>query len=214
MARLPRTTREQLASVEEQLIYDKVVGRSSVYRDEIRWTFEANYGILLTSPKLAELVQNLGNFFRAWVPHELRDLATIVVSVDLSSTFVLLPHLPNAVAFGVRAELIEALLNGEEEEVATVREATLIRYIRQVVAGTVDDQTFQAVRDELGDRRVLELTANIAWLPCVVRMLQAFGVEQPPMSQVRSLLARLKEVPPEALQSTAGGSDYAWPGQV
>jgi hypothetical protein len=211
MARLPIARREDLPTIEEQLVYDKVVGRDNVYRDETRWTFQANYGILLNSPKLAELIQNFGNFYRSWVPHVQRDLVTIVVAVDMGSTFVLLPHIPNAVAYGIRPKLIAALIDGTDNAVATEAEALLVRYIRQVASGTVEDDTFAAIEADLGVRGTLELTANIAWVPAVIRMMQAFALEQPPMSEAVELLDRLRAVPLEDLLASAGTSDYAWP---
>ena len=58
-------------------------------------------------------------------------------------------HVPDAVAAGVRLEAIEAIRYGHEEDL-TEDEQLLARYIRQLVSGTVDDETFAAMSARMG----------------------------------------------------------------
>ena len=69
---------------------------------------------------------------------------------------------------------IKALRYGREEELND-DERLLAKYVRQVISGTVDDETWELMKAPMGERGVIEYTAFILWLNWLVRMMQVKG---------------------------------------
>ena len=101
-------------------------------------------------------------------------------------------HIPDGVAAGVRLEAIEALRYGHEEDLND-DERLLVRYIRQVVSGAVDDATWDAMLARLGARGVVEYTGFILWLQWIIRMMQVLGVENPPDEKIDAIISGIRD---------------------
>jgi hypothetical protein len=156
------------------------------------------FGALLNSPTMCAIAARMGTFVRTagerpgTYSHADREFVDQVLSAEWKTNVVLGLHIPDGVAAGVRLEAMEALRYGREDEL-TEDEQLLARYIRQVVSGTVDDETFGAMRERLGARGVVEYTGFILWLQWIIRMMQVLGVEDPDDAQIDALLAGLKD---------------------
>jgi hypothetical protein len=87
---------------------------------------------------------------------------------------------------------VEALRSGREDEL-TDDERLLAGFIRDVVSGTVDDETFAVMRERLGRRGVIEYTGFILWLQWIIRMMQAVGVEDPSDEEMDSVVRGLQD---------------------
>src|SRR6202034_2210095 len=92
--------------------------------------------------------------------HPDREWVDQVLSNELDCFKFIGGHTRDAIAVGVRPEAIQALWQGREEDL-TDRERLFERYIRQVLTGTVDDDTWNAMREDLGDRGLLDFTLFI-----------------------------------------------------
>ena len=95
-------------------------------------------------------------------------------------------HTPDAIGVGVRPEAIQALWEGREEDL-TDREQLLTKYIRAVIDGTVDDETWNALQADIGTRGLIELSMFICHLGRVLRTFQAFGIPEPTLEEVRTM---------------------------
>jgi hypothetical protein len=124
--------------------------------------------------------------------HSDREWVDQVLSHTLDTYKVLAEHTRDAISVGVRLEAIEALWQDREEDL-TERERLLASFIRKVATGTMDDDTWAAVGDDLGVRGRLEYTAFIGHLIVVLRMFQALDVPAQITSR-EDLLALLAEI--------------------
>jgi hypothetical protein len=156
------------------------------------------HAALLNSPPLGAGLNAIGRLVRTagerddTFSHADRELVDQVLSADWRTNVVLGIHIPDAVAVGVRIEAIEALRDGREEEL-TDDERLLATYIRQVVTGTVQDETFAAIEQRLGTRGAVEYTVFVAFLMCTIRLFQAFGVPAPSDEEVAEMIRGFRD---------------------
>ena len=156
------------------------------------------FGALLNSPRMTAIAARMGNFVRTAgerpgsYAHWERELVDQVLSADYGTNVVQGLHIPDGVAAGVRLEAIEAIRYGHEEDL-TEDEALLVRYVRQLVSGTVEDATFAAMRDRLGDRGLVEYSGFILWLNWIIRMMQMLDVDNPSDEKIDGIIAGLRD---------------------
>lgn len=139
------------------------------------------YKGLLRSPTLAAAHWEVGTAITkrhsrpgSYTAYE-HEMIDEVVSFDAGHYGLLALHVPLAVAAGIRIEAIEALRDRRDSDLAK-SELQLVEFIRQVVAGTVTDESWSAMVARLGgERAVVEYTAHILFLNQHVRFMQAVG---------------------------------------
>jgi hypothetical protein len=96
-------------------------------------------------------------------------------------------HTEDALSAGVRPEAIAALVEGRDDDL-TDDERLLATYIRQVVSGTVTDETYAAIEARLGQRGLVEYTIFITLLQLIFRLHQAFGCPEDTDEAVQRVL--------------------------
>lgn len=114
------------------------------------------------------------------LPARLRELAILQVGVCARSEYEFSHHVRIGMEHGLRPEDVQALLDRFGPAGATLSplERTTVDAAAQLAdEGTIDDATWALLRDELGDRQVVELVVTIAFYAGVVRMLSALRVE-------------------------------------
>ena len=122
-------------------------------------------GVLLHSPPFAANRQDISSLVRVAgerdnsYSHADREFVDQVLAVELGTNVVQRLHVPDAIAVGVRIEAIDALRAGDDDAL-TDDERLLATYIRQVVGGTVDDETWDAMELRLGTRGLVEYTTD------------------------------------------------------
>jgi hypothetical protein len=208
MERMPRLTqpsRTQFDDPEDLESYDAVIRR----RTSMEMTTDDDGSLdaphlgeywsgLINSPRLCALAAQMGTFVRTagerpdTYSHADREFVDQVLSADWKTNVIQALHIPDGVAAGVRLEAVEALHYGREEEL-NEDEQLLARYIRQLVTGTVDDETFAAMKERLGARGVVEYSGFVLWLQWIIRMMQMIGVNDPPDAEIQAIIAGLKE---------------------
>ena len=201
--RVPAILREELAA-EEQAYFDQVTAHESdngEYRAVQRRHY---YRMLLHSPRFAAQLVELGRSIE--MPAARRNLALITVGADAQCGFLLMGHVADAIATGVRSEAIAAILDGDEQPL-TDEERLLSGFTRQIVHLTVTDETFAAVKDLLGSRGAVEFVAAVNLYQMVVQFSFALGIPQPPRSEVDELLKQATEL---AATGTPGFSIDSW----
>jgi alkylhydroperoxidase family enzyme len=155
------------------------------------------YGALLNSPPMCATLAQLGTLVRTagersnTYSHADREFVDQVLSAEFNSTVVQEFHLPDAIAAGVRIEAIEALRAGDDDAL-TPEEQLLARYIRQVVRGDVQDETWNTMLERLGQRGLVEYTVFITFLQLIMRLMQALQTAAPSQAQIDEQIARLK----------------------
>jgi hypothetical protein len=165
------------------------------------------FGALLNSPPMCQIASQMGTFVRTagnrpnTYSHADREFVDQVLSADFKTNVVQGVHIADAVGVGVRLEAIEALRYGHEENLND-DERLLARWIRQVVGGLVDNDTYSAIEERLGTRGLVEYTGFILWLHWIMRMMQALGTEDPSDEEIDAIIDELRS-------GSDRGQDYA-----
>jgi hypothetical protein len=185
-------------------MWDAVTGRFARARadrpDEVTFPGDAGpyFGALLTSPPFAAAIAEMGRVVRTrgespgGYSHADRELADQVIQWQWRWHGVQRTHLPDALAVGVRREAIEALRDGRDD-LLSEHERLIATYVRQVISGTVTDESFAAVTEELGHRAAVEYTMFVAFLLMTLRLHQAFDVPVLTAEEVDQMLADYRD---------------------
>jgi hypothetical protein len=120
-----------------------------------------------------------------------REWADQVLAVVLRTNVVQNAHLPDALAVGVRLEAIEALRAGRDDEL-TPHERLLATFIREIVNGTVTDETWNAVEADIGERATLEYLVLVTMLWLTFRQMNALGIGEPTDADIGRMLDEFK----------------------
>ena len=177
--------------------YDYVIERLGSLTEEYR-TFGpgAYHGALLNAPQAAAALNRLGAIARtgslrgSYTDAE-RELADVVLSVDLGYNGVLPIHLPDMFAVGVRPDAIDAIRSGRESELEP-DERQLVEYVRAVANGRVTDELFDAMVQRWGLSGAVDYSAFVCFLICTMRMWSAMGVRNPSDVEIDELIAGLR----------------------
>ena len=111
----------------------------------------------------------------------LRELALMTVGRIAGAEYEFVHHWNIALSVGVRREQLEQLADFERSPVFNEHERAVIRYAAEVTSNIkVSDATFNALREFLDNRRIMELAMNVAFYNGVVRIIVPIGVELEP----------------------------------
>lgn len=138
------------------------------------------YRLLLNSPTVAAGWLHFGTAIRyqSKLDGHSRELAICLVARLTRSEYEWHSHEPLARAEGVSAEQLQALDDWRASNRFDPREQAILAYAEQMTEGlTVDDATFSAVRNQLDDQEIVELTATVAFYNLVSRFLIALQVD-------------------------------------
>jgi alkylhydroperoxidase family enzyme len=192
-----RPDRDAFTTAEDRDAYDTLVARFRTTPDE-EPKLSPYFGALLNAPTFAAALGRLGTLVRTagdrddTYSHVDRELVDQVLAPYFGSNVVMRTHVPDALSTGVRLEAIEALRAGRDEDL-TDDERLLATYVRQVVDGRVEDATFDAVERRLGKRGAVEYTIFIAFLQLIMRLYQAFGLENPSDEEIDELVRKFRD---------------------
>lgn len=191
----PMPSRDDLRE-DEVAAYDSVVDRQTKYgyvefvkrflHEDVLRSFPGEgiqpyFGAMLNSPLVAAGMSDLGAVYRTrgeyegGMTHADREWVDMVICDELVCNWVLYVHAPDAVASGVRADAILAVVQGREQDL-TEEEKLKADFIRSVVRGTVKPAQYEAVEALLGRRGAVEVTAFTGHLLKTMRLMQAWGV--------------------------------------
>jgi hypothetical protein len=196
---LPQPDRDTIP--EDQLEYFDAI----VERERNRGLLDENgrvtgyFGVLSNSPAMGSHISGLGRLVRmagdspGTYSHADREWVDMVLSSDWKTNAVLEPHIPDALAQGVRLDAIIALREGREEEL-NEDETLLTAYVRAVRDGAVTDELFAQMKDRLGARGIADYTIFIMFLVLTIRLIEAFtGTTGPTDAEIKQLLSDYKD---------------------
>ena len=181
---------------EELAAYDSVVARQAAYdytefvktflHEDVLRAFPGTrtqpyFGAMLNSPLVAAGMSDLGAVYRTrgdtpdGMSHADREWVDMVVCDELECLWVLYVHAPDAVASGMRAQAILALIRKQDEQLSD-DEKLKADFIRAVLRGTMTSNLYQAVEVRVGVRAAVEITAFSGHLLKTMRLMQAWGI--------------------------------------
>jgi alkylhydroperoxidase family enzyme len=217
MKRPPSQPRRETISAEEHPAYDGIVQRFRAWFNagdappEEHFEVGTYFGALLNSPPMCALASQMGGLFRdvgnkpGSYSHADREFVDQVLADEFKSNVVQNVHIIDAVKSGVRIEAIEALRHGRIDEL-NEDEKLLNAYIRQVVNGRVDSETYGRMDQRLGTRGLVEYTGFILWLQWIMRMMEALDTGTLSEEGVDSLIVEARALSAEKDWAGGGGS--------
>jgi alkylhydroperoxidase family enzyme len=188
LARVPYLDREDLRP-EDGDIYDDLVARRGSVANLFR--------VLAHSPGLLRRLLGYSDYVRhnlSLDPH-LRELAILTVGRVCGVEYEFTHHWYIARSIGLPQEKLDALGGWEGAAVFTDRECAVIRYSEEATRDIrVRDETFNALRDFLDIRQIVELVQVVGYYNMIVRILAPLGVElEPGLAKAPLAAKRRKE---------------------
>lgn len=141
------------------------------------------FSILLHSPKLAEPMLNLGNFFRdhSIVAPRDRSLAILVGVRERQGAYVWAAQVNAARRAGVREEAIDVIRARQDPAALPAEERDIITYAQQLIwHNRVEPDVFDALLKRHGVQWLVELTAAANYFGILCGIVNAFEVPAPP----------------------------------
>ena len=203
MPRPPRVLHRDEVPAEDLEAYDQIVDRQRhhanlTFDDDGRPELRPYHAGLAMAPQFGVLISELGRVGRMagdrpnTYSHADREFVDQILCRDADFRGFLKGHILDGVSAGLRIEAIAAIRAGDESDL-TEDEQFLATYVRQVVNGTVDDETWNRMEDRLGERGVVEYTIWIAFLHLIMRLFQAFGSPEPTDEEIDELIAGIRD---------------------
>jgi 4-carboxymuconolactone decarboxylase len=179
MSRLPLRTRDALDH-EGQEVWDSITAsRGSIVTAE--GTLMGPFNAWVTAPGIGGRLAELGAALRfaSSIERRLLEVAIITVGARWRAEFEWWAHSRMALQHGVSQEAVDAIERGEAPTAADERVVHAVA--RQLVDdGHVDRDTYDAARQLLGDRGIVELVTLCGYYTLVSFTLNAFDVPLPP----------------------------------
>ena len=169
MPRLPEVTRDQL-SAEDQAVYDAIAAS----RGSVRGPF----AVLMHSPDVAGRAAHVGTYvrFESTVPRLPLELAILAIARHWDASYEWTAHEIQAKDAGAREEAIAAIRDRTAPEGLTDDEALTVKFTIELLNNhKVSDETFNAVKDALGERGVTDLTVTVGYysmISCVLNGME------------------------------------------
>ncbi len=141
------------------------------------------FSMLLHSPKLAEPMMSLGNFFRdqSIVAPKDRSLAILVGVRERQGAYVWAAQVNAARRAGVREEAIDVIRARKDPTGLPVEEREIVTYAEQLICNNrVDQASFDALKNRHGVQWLVELTAAANYFSILCGIVNAFEVPAPP----------------------------------
>ncbi|HXH10304.1 MAG TPA: carboxymuconolactone decarboxylase family protein [Alphaproteobacteria bacterium] len=141
------------------------------------------FSMLLHSPKLAERVLNLGNFFRSEsiVAAKDRSLAILAAVREREGAYVWAAQVGAARRAGVREEVIDLIRSKGNPATLPPEERDIVTYVQQLVRqNRVDQSAFDALLHRHNAQWLVELTAAANYYGLLCGVVNAFEVPAPP----------------------------------
>jgi alkylhydroperoxidase family enzyme len=193
VSRLPTPPKREDLAKSERDAYDKVLARARAMAEPDLPGPSDYYGALSNSPELALALAEVGRLLRTigdvegGYGHVDREFGNMALCAMGGGNDVLIRHIGDALAVGVRFEAIEALRQ-QKEDALTADERRLAAYIRQVVSGGVTDDAYAALELQLGTRGVVEYTVFIAFAWMSALVAKALNVPELPDADIEQAL--------------------------
>ena len=142
---------------EQRVMLDHVVNSA---RAVTNTTANGPFNVLLRSPEIGDLSQQLGNTLRfaSGLSGRLREIATLMAGRAWSSHYEWYAHRRAAATNGVKEETIQAIAAGRRPTTMQPDEEIVYNFCTELLNNKqVSDQTFQATKDKFGERGVVDL---------------------------------------------------------
>jgi 4-carboxymuconolactone decarboxylase len=132
------------------------------------------FNVLLRSPEIGDLGQQFGasTRFSSSLPQRLYELAIIITARHWTSQYEWQAHHRSALQAGLSPAIADAVAQGTRPAVMQKDEEAVYNFSTELLnTRQVSDATFNAVKNTLGERGVVDLIAVMGWYGTVSMLL-------------------------------------------
>jgi 4-carboxymuconolactone decarboxylase len=176
VARVPEITNREEVPEDQREFYDSIMAS--------RKRIGAPYNFLLHSPDLAARTAHLIGYslFSTDFPRDVKELAICMVAREMDCPFEWAAHADHARKAGVREEAIQIIQDRKAPAGLAESEAEVVCYVQELLRPPhrITPATFDALKERIGVRRLVELTGIIGAYVGLACSLNAFEVGTPP----------------------------------
>jgi 4-carboxymuconolactone decarboxylase len=145
-------------------------------------SLQGPFDAMLRAPRSGVALQGVGAALRyqSVLSERVRELATLLVAAHHRSAYEWHAHAPLAAAAGLPAELVEAVRTGTKIDLADPAERAAAAAVRQLLAaGDLDDETWSALVETLGEAAAVELSTLVGYYSLLAMQLRVLRVPLP-----------------------------------
>ncbi|MCP4749361.1 MAG: carboxymuconolactone decarboxylase family protein [Proteobacteria bacterium] len=166
---------------EQQLKYHEIIMQRPVFKNYPKDSpLEGPYNPWVRSPAFARSMVQFSQYVRedGILEERLVELAIIAVGRVWSAEFEFAAHAPRAVKAGISQEAVDAISRGENPTFEKSDERAVYDFSRKLTENRrVDDRTYQAAVDHIGEQGVVELIGLMGFYVMVCMTLNTFEVQ-------------------------------------
>lgn len=187
MSRLKPIRPDEMTDDAQRAYYDKIMSRENFKDIPAGAPLSGPFHAYQRSPNFATKMSDVTAYLRhdGLLEKRLVELATITVGRFWSAEVVFASHGPAAIKAGIDSEIVEAIRHKKTPEFARADEAAIYTFTQTILTKhEVDDDTYQAALDVLGEAGLVELIGLIGSYSLTSMTLNTFKIP------VRSGMAR------------------------
>ena len=179
MSRLTPIRRDEMTDDAQRAYYDKIMSRENFKDAPAGTPLGGPYHAYQRSPNFALKMSNVTAYLRydGLLEKRFVELATITVGRFWSAEVVFASHGPAAVKAGIDSDVVEAIRHKKTPEFKRADEAAIYRFTQTILnEREVDDETYAAALDVLGEGGLVELIGLIAAYSLTSMTLNTFNI--------------------------------------
>src|SRR5580692_3706571 len=141
------------------------------------------FNVLLRSPEMGDAVQKLGAQVRyhSSLAPRLNEFAIIITGRFWNAQYEWYAHKRLALQAGLKADIVDALAAGRRPQAMQPDEEAVYNFVTELLrTKQVTDATFNAARDKLGERSVVDLIGVVGYYGLVSMVLNVDRYPLPP----------------------------------
>jgi 4-carboxymuconolactone decarboxylase len=170
----------------KSLSYAEMTPEQKTMADDVlrgeRGSMNGPYNVLLRSPEMGDLAQKYGAYlrFHSSVPKKLNEFAILITAKRWNSQYEWYAHHKYGLQAGLSPALIATLAAGKRPSPMEADEEIVYDFCSELLETKhVSDATFQAAKQELGERGVVDLIGVVGYYQLVSMLLNVDGYPLP-----------------------------------
>lgn len=160
------------------LVYEQMTPEQKAMTDHVlageRGSMNGPYNVLLRSPEMGDLAQKYGAYlrFHSSVPRRLNEFAILLTAKRWNSQYEWYAHHKYGLQAGLSPALITAVADGKRPSAMQHDEQIVYDFCSELLYTTrVSDATFNAAKESLGERGVVDLIGVVGYYQLVSMLM-------------------------------------------
>jgi 4-carboxymuconolactone decarboxylase len=187
MAQSARPTLNLTGDRFKPLTYEQMTPEQKAMTDHIlsgpRGSMGGPFNVLLRSPEMGDLVQQLGAYvrFRSSIPRKLNEMAILMTARHWTAQYEWYAHKSLALQAGLNPAIVDAIAAGRKPSDMPAEEAIVYSFCTELLdTKQVSDPTFQSAVKAFGERGVVDLIGVSGYYQLVSMILNVDRYPLPP----------------------------------